>query len=342
VTLFNGFANVSALRQARLSEDASVSDLARARQTVVFTVASNFLSLVTLQEQQVVQERNLAAQQALEAQIQILVTAGKRSIADLYQQQATVASSQSAVVTARRSVELAKVDVIQTLQLDAGKSYEFVAPTIDTTATAPRFVLDDLLTRAFADRADLKADATRVDVANEVRKSSMATRWPTVGLSVGYNSAYSSLSQPSVFTQFDQRRGGSVGLSLSIPIFDRGTARIAAQQAALQADNAKLAQSRTRQTVALDVRRAFLDYQSAVDQISATTAQQRAADLALSATQQRYNVGAATLVELTQAQAAQLAAAVALVNARYNLVFQQSLMSYYTGDLNPENVSFGR
>jgi hypothetical protein len=50
---------------------------------------------------------------------------------------------------------------------------------------------------------------------------------------------------------------------------------------------------------------------------------------------------AATLVELTQSQAAQVQAASALVNARYTLVFQQSLMSYYTGELDPTNVRLG-
>lgn len=341
ITLFNGFQNLSSLRQARLGEVASSSDLARARQTVVFTVASNFLSLVTLQEQQVVQEQNLAAQQALEEQITRMVKAGTRSIADLYQQQAAVASSRSAVVTAKRAVELAKVDLIQTLQLDAGSTYEFVAPTIDSTLAAPGFKLDELLARAFADRSDLKAEASRVDAANEALRSSGATRWPTVALNLGMNSAYSSLTASSLTSQLDQRRAGSVGVSFSIPIFDRGASSIASQQASLQVDNARLSRDRQKQTVALEVRRAFLDYESALEQLNVTRAQQKAADLALSTTQERYRVGAATLVELTQARASQVAAASALVNARYNLVFQQSLMSYYTGDLNPDNVVFG-
>jgi outer membrane protein len=46
-------------------------------------------------------------------------------------------------------------------------------------------------------------------------------------------------------------------------------------------------------------------------------------------------------VELTQSQAAQVQAASALVNARSNLVFQQSLMSYYTGELDPASVRLG-
>ena len=73
----------------------------------------------------------------------------------------------------------------------------------------------------------------------------------------------------------------------------------------------------------------------------AAEAQQRAAALALDASQERYRVGAATLVELTQARTSQVGAASALVTARYNLLFQQTLLDYYVGDLDPANVTLG-
>ncbi|MES3032555.1 MAG: TolC family protein [Gemmatimonadota bacterium] len=341
VTLFNGFQNLSLLKQARFGESASAAELARARQTVVFTVASNFLSLVTLEEQQGVQEENQRSQQATLDQVQLLVTAGRRSVADLYQQQAAVASAQSALVAARRAVELAKVDLIQTLQLDPGGSYEFPAPTVDSTQAAPRFTLDGLLASAFKERADLTAARTRVESANEALRTSSANRWPAIAMTLGYNSGYTSLTDESFTTQLNQRKGGSIGLQFSIPVFDRGVSNVASQQAAIAVANAKLTSDRQTQTVALEVRRAFLDYQAALEQINATRAQQRAADLALNAVQERYRVGAATLVELSVARAAQVTAASALVNARYNLIFQQSLMSYYTGTLDPARVSFG-
>lgn len=341
VTVFNGFQNLSLLKQARFGESASTAELARARQTVVFTVASNFLSLVTLEEQRSVQAQNLVAQQAQLEQVDLLVKAGRRSIADLYQQQAAVALAQSTVVTAKRAVELAKVDLIQTLQLDPGTTYDFAPPTIDSTAVAPKFTLDGLLASAFSDRADLQAAQARVDAAAEALATSSATRWPAIALSLGYNSGFTSLTDESFSTQLNQRKGGSIGVSLSVPIFDRGASRVATQQAAVNVANAKLTSDRQRQTVALEVRRAFLDYESALEQLNATRAQQRASDLALTAVQERYRVGAATLVELSVARAAQVSAASALVNARYNLIFQQSLMSYYTGTLDPSRVSFG-
>ena len=341
VTLFNGFQNLSLLKQARFGESASASDLARARQTVVFTVASNFLSLVTLQEQQGVQEGNLVAQQQQLQQVLLFVKAGRNSIADQYSQEAAVATAQSGVVSARRAVELAKVDLIQTLQLDPMQTYDFAAPAVDSTRTAVPLTLDGLMAGAFNDRSDLTAAKIRVDAANEALKSSSSTRWPSISLSAGYNTAYTSLTDASFSTQLNQRKGGSLGLSLSVPLFDRGASKVASQQASISLSNARLVNDRQRQTVALEVRRAFLDYQSAVDQLVAARAQQRSADLALSAVQERYRVGAATLTEVSVSRAAQVSAASALVNARYTLIFQQSLMSYYTGTLDPASVTIG-
>src|SRR5690349_7958631 len=133
VTLFDGMKNVSNLRSAQATENAGEQDLARAKQTAVFTVASNFLSLVTQQQQLAVQQQNLAAQEALENQISQFVKAGARPVSDLYQQQASAASARAAVVTAQNNVELAKVDLIQTLQLDPRGTYDFQAPTLPDT-----------------------------------------------------------------------------------------------------------------------------------------------------------------------------------------------------------------
>ncbi|HEY2856552.1 MAG TPA: TolC family protein [Gemmatimonadaceae bacterium] len=343
VTLFDGMKNVSNLRSAQANENAGEQDLSRAKQTAVFTVASNFLSLVTQQQQLDVQQQNLAAQEALENQISQFVKAGSRPISDLYQQQATVASARASVVTAQNAVELAKVDLIQTLQLDPRGSYQFQAPALpDTAAVGAKFNLDSLLDRAFAQRPDLGADASRVEAAQQDVKAANASKWPTISLTGGYNSGVSSAADASFLDQLNQRRGGSIGIGISIPIFDRGATQAASERAQIAEDNAQLSLATQRQQVALEVRRAYLDYEAAEQQLAAADAQQKAATLAVTTTQQRYQVGAATLVEVTQARATQVQAQSAYINAKNNMVFQQSLMSYYTGELDPSAVLSGR
>ena len=239
-------------------------------------------------------------------------------------------------MTSQNAVELAKVDLIQTLQLNPRGTYDFQAPAMPNASAAnASFSLDSLLDRAFAQRPDLGANASRVDAAEQDVKAAGASKWPTISLTGGYNSGVSSANDASFLDQLNQRRGGSVGIGISIPLFDRGATQAATQRAQIQADNAQLALETQRQQVALEVRRAYLDYEAAGQQLAAADAQEKAATLATTTTQQRYQVGAATLVELTQARATQLQAQSAVINANNNLVFQQSLMSYYTGELNP-------
>lgn len=340
VTVFNGFSNIASLRSAQLAEDAGERNVRRAEQTVAFTVAANFLALVQQQEQLRVQRENLAAQEAQEQQIRAFVDAGSRPISDLYQQQATVAAARTAVVNADRALELAKVDLIQTLQLDPRGNYTFMPPTLDTTRKAAvAFDLDSLLTRALASRSDLDAQEALVSAASQDVRAAKGGRWPTLSLSAGYNTAFNSATSIGFVDQLDQRRGGSIGLGISIPLFDRGNTDLATQRARLAEDNTRLDLKDRQQQIGLEVRRAYLDYRAAEQQLDASEAQLRAAQLALETSQQRYNVGAATLLEVTQARAAQLQAASTLVSARYGLLFQRTIMGYYVGDLDPRTMS---
>jgi len=336
ITLFNGMQNVDQLHAAEKTQDAGTLDLTRARQTAVFTVASNFLSIITAQGQLEVQQENLASLEAQEVEIRKLVDAGARAISDLYSQQATTAAARLAVLNARHDLELGKVDLEQTLRLDPKGTYDFVAPTVDESAAASaHYDLDSLVNLAYAQRADLAAESARLDASTQNVKAANAGWWPTVSLSAGYNSSFTTASAQPFLNQLDNARGGSIAIGVSIPIFDRGQTSVDAQKAKIQEDNAKLALDAQKQQVALEVKRAYLDFQSAGEQLAAAEAQQKASDLAVTTSQQRYQAGAGTLVELTQARAAQVQAASAVVNARYALVFQQALMSYYTGQLDP-------
>lgn len=344
VTIYNGGQNRNTLKQAQLNALAGGNDFGRARQTVVFTVASDYLTLINQQEQLRVEEENLTAQEQELTQLQAFVTQGTRPIGDLYQQQAAVAQTRLALVNARRASEDAKVDLIGELVLDPRRNYVFVTPASDTSATvapAPVFNLDSLMNVALLQRADLRAENLRVQAAQREVDIARGTHLPTVSGSAGYSSAYNSAADGAFFTQLDQRRGGSFGVNVSIPIFDRGAASIATQRALILLDNELLSLRDLGESVSLAVRRAYLDYNAAQEALVAAAAQQRAAALALEAAQARYRVGAATFVEVTLARATLIQAQSAVVNARTSVSFQRALMSYYTGDLDPNNAHIG-
>jgi outer membrane protein len=334
VTLFDGFGNTAGLKEAELSAQGGKQDLQRSRETVVFTVASNYLALVQAQEELRVRRESLASESALEQQIANYVDAGARTIADLYQQQASVASARLAVVQAERAAQLAESDLIATLQLDPAGSYQFERPGYDAARLAVDLPdLDRMLASAYAQRIDLRAEETRVEAARQAVRVAKSGRWPIVSLSSSYGSNYTDQSDFGLLDQFDQRRGGSIGLGFAVPLFDRGDTRAAIRRAELQADSAEVALDTHRHQVGLDVRTAYQDFRTAREQLSSAEAQVKAADLALQAAQERYEAGAATLVELTQARTTHVEAASALINAKSNLIFQRTLVDYFSGAL---------
>jgi outer membrane protein len=343
LTLYNGRQNINSLRQAQLNVRASGYDLGRVRQTVVFTVASDYLNLITQQEQLRVQQENLAAQQEELTQQEAFARAGTHAIGDLYQQQAAVAATRFAVATARHATEIAKVDLIEELRLNPRATYTFVPPIArGDSATIATFNLDSLITVALTQRVDLSAQIFRVEAARRAILIAEGSRLPVVSASLGYSSGLNSTASGDFLSQLNQRRGGSLGLSVSIPIFDRGAAEIAKERALIGLDNELLALRDEQQRVALEVRRAYLDYQAAGEQLVEATAQARAAALALEAAQARYRNGLATFVEVTLARAALIQAQSAVVNVRSSVAFQQALMSYYTGVLGPGNARVNR
>ena len=340
VVLFNGFANLAELREAQLAQDAGDRDLVRARQTAVLAVASGYLALGQQREELRVRQQTRAAEEALEREISAYVDAGVRTIADLYQQQATVAAARLAVVEASRAAELAEIEIIQTLQLDPRGAYEFLVPISDTSALgALPSDLDALVDRALTRRVDVSADEARQNAAEQAIRAARAALWPAISLSAGYNTGFTTANELAFYDQLDQRRGGSVSVGVSIPLFDRGATSVASQRAQIQAENARIALQVQRQDVGVEVRRAYLDLSTAHERLHATLAQERAATLALEASEERYRVGAATLVELTQARASHVRAVSSLVSARYNLLLQRTLLSYYVGDLDPGTVT---
>lgn len=338
VVLFDGFSNVANVREARLGRSAAMLDLDRARQTVVFSVISAYLALIEAREQVKIAAENLDAQKDQERVVRALVDGGTRPISDLYQQQATTAGADLTLVEARRTAALQEIELTQMLQLDPTAEYEFEIPSIpEETDERGEAELPALLAQAFERRADFRAVETRVEAAEQAERSAGGGYWPTLTLSAGYGSGYSSSAgRVSFADQLDERQSGNVSLGLSYPVFDRFSTGRSRERARVAVSNARLELADLRQTVALEVKRAVLDRDAARERLRAAVAQVAAAERALEAVQHRYEVGGSTLHEVTLARADLVSANSARASARYRLLWQRHVLDYYVGDLDPE------
>lgn len=343
VNVFRGFADVAALDRARYERDASELSYDRSRQDVVFSVIDNFLLYVNAREQVRIQQESLESQRQQLDQIEEFVNVGSRPISDLYQQQASVAQAELQVLNAERTAEMNKTRLIQVLHLDPFGTYEFVAPAMEDVVIQPReYDLHELLETAFDQRADIDAQELRIRAAGEGIRVAKASFWPSINVGGSYRSSFSPEASREFFDQLHVNRGSSVGFSVSYDIFDRFNRSTTIQRAEVAYKNETLELQDMRQRVALQVRQAYLDYLTNQKRLDVTETQVRAARQALEAAEERYNVGAGTLVELTQAQAQFVEAASNRAQARYDFLFQGKLVDYYVGQLNPAEPLLAR
>jgi outer membrane protein len=227
-------------------------------------------------------------------------------------------------------------------------AYEFSAPSADAISLAARtYDPNDLLVAAYDARADLTAQEYSIQAAEDGITIAKASRLPRVTANAGFGSSYSSFGRipgtnqkASFGDQLADNRSENIGLSLSVPIFNRYQTRTSVERAQVQLNNANLDMENLQQSIALEVRQSYLDYQTAVKRLEVTEKQLRASRQALEVEQARYDVASSTLVELTQARANFVSSESQRVQAIYQFHLQHRLIEYYLGVLNPAESLF--
>ncbi|MCP4213105.1 MAG: TolC family protein [bacterium] len=341
--LFNGFSDINNLRRAGLNLQAQKESLRRTGQTVVFQTIRGFFRVVTAREAIAVEKENLAAQKLQLTRIKDFCDAGKRPATDLHQQKAEISAAEYRLLAAQRNYEVNKLSLLQLLALapikDADskvtdKTIEVAPPDVDTlTTNTLRYFKDNNIYHAHSKRHDLKAATLDIQAATKGIKIAKAGALPKLNLYKEIGTNYSSAFDYSGFSDqfFNGNLYGKVGLSLSIPVFSK-SAKYNVAAARIQLKNEELAKEKLENQITVEVRQAVEDYRTAVKQVEVARSQLQYTTAALDSIEARYNVNAATMVELIQSRSRDLDSRYDCIDAEYNLLMQGITVAYANGD----------
>ncbi len=335
VNLFNGFGDLAALRSAEWTLAGLQDSFTREEQTLVFSTVSAFLQALSDRELIGVRAENLEGNRRQMEQVEALYRAGNRPVSDFYQQQAETANAELDLLIAERNYAVAKLQLLQTIGLSPLTAIDPQAPglgSLETTLVATVHDPQDI--SGVSARADLSAREKQVEAVREQVIEAQAGYWPSLNFSASLGTDYTSLEQDASFSDqfFDEQVGGVLGLTLSIPIFDRQQTRNQVAQTRLRQQDARWSLLQRQLQAEAELGQALRDFGTAQKLIGVTESRLTAARQALAAVEERYRVGASTLVELTQARAQFVEAGFERVRARYGLITQGVAIAYYRGD----------
>jgi len=323
MTLFDGGANHATYQAATKDLNASEASLKNMHQQVMYLTASQFLQVCKNAELIRVTQENLVAQREQLQLIDAFWQQGVRSKADFLQQQAFVAKAELDVLKAERNWQISQLHLKKTLNLPTTNILEVVPPN-DILNNTNLTLKNNSISTAQTTRADILAQQHQTTAADWRIREAKSGYLPTLSLSGNVGTDYSSLNNISGFRDqaFNINPSINVGLTLTFPIFDRSQTQSKVERARVQLAQQELALRQVKQTVAFEVEQAVVDFQSAKKQHQVSTTTEAAAREALQAMEARYEMGVATLAELSQVRASFVDATSGLVEARYDVVIQ--------------------
>ena len=335
INLFNGFYDKASLQQSKFELSAMEETLSRSRQAVLYETIQRFFQVVTTREAVKVEQENLESQRLQLIRIEAFCAAGRRPTTDLYQQKAEIAAAEYRILEAQRNYQVNKLLLKQTLGQEADSNYDVLSPDIDRLLErAGTFTETNDLTKALELRPDVNAEKMQVEAAKKGVKVSQAGYWPKLSLFADVGSNYSSRIEYADFSDqlLDGNISGAIGLSLSVPIFDKSRTKYGVAAAKINLGNTQLSLEKLEQQVGVEVQKAVEDYRTALKQLEVTAVQAKYTQAALESVRERYNVNAATMVELTQARSNHREAQLSQVEAKFNLLVCRIAIAYYKGD----------
>jgi outer membrane protein len=300
-----------------------------------------------------------------------LVNAGAAAEFDLYDVEAQLAADEATIVSTRNGLNLAKLNLVQLLQLPASEASDFecVRPS------------DEDLERADLPASPSAAVAYAMSSFPEIRQAELQVedahlglditktgRYPRVFASYNFGTGYSGASrsidgppsleefvlgslvvddstaydlvaQQEVYNfittpfsdQLSQNFNQSVFFSMSVPIFNNFSVKSSIEQAEVNALRAQYQLEQTRQTLTANIESAWADARAAQENAAAQEAALAAAERSFLNTEKRYEAGAATAIDYADARTLFDNARVNALRSKYDLAFKSRILEFYMG-----------
>ncbi len=317
LNLFNGLADIAQHSGASKRKDAADLNLERVKQQIALDVIQAYLQVVLDQDLVGIARKNLAASYAQLHLIEKSTEAGIRNKSDYYLQKAQTASDEAYYTSTQDKKRTDLLALVQRIRLDVKKNYTLVRPALPGEPRAdPKYALEnDLVQMALKNRPDLKSFVQVAAASHDDITIANAPYYPKLDLIfTGSDSGrhYDTLAidgvdsippiQPAIWNQLGNQVNWVAMLTLNWNIFDQGLTRLSSSQAKITADNADIDADDRQKQVERDVRQALGDYRSALQQFASSQMGLQASQKAYQLMSGRYEVGAASVVDLLTAQ----------------------------------------
>ena len=340
VPIFTGFKIPNQIKLDQLNLEAATADLEKAKDDIRMQVAQAYVQILYDLEIADVARRQIAIDSMQVVRLLAFVNNGKASEAQLSQQKATLANSHLTATQADNNTRLAILSLTQLLELPSPEGFSIVRPNIDnlgylgTLGNIGLPTPDQIYADALGIKPEIASQQLRLKGTEYSIKIARAGYYPTLSANGGMGTNYyttSGFDSAGFGTQIKNNFSQYIGLSLSIPIFNRFQTRNNIRNAKIERQNQQLQLDNAKKTLYQDIQKVYYNAVNAHAKEQKSLEAVKSSEDAFTLMQAKYENGKATITEFNESKNNYLKAESDLVQARYENIYQKALIEFYRG-----------
>ena len=335
VPLFTGLQIPNNIALSKLNLQAALEDLNAAKENVSIQVASSYLQVLFNDELARVAHEQVDLSREMLVQREAYFRNGKASESELYEAKSRVAQDELSAVQADNDYQLALLDLSQLLELPSPDGFAIVSPQTDAvenlgTPLPPAEIYAD----ALLIKPVIKAAQYRLEGAQKSIRIAQSAYYPQLSLGAGLSTNYykmSGMDNAGFGSQLRDNFSQYVGLTLSIPIFNRLATRNRVRSARIQQTTLGWQLEDSKKTLYKEIQQAYYNTLSAQTQYTSSRTAAEAAKASFDLMKERYLNCKANATELNESRTAWMRAVSDQLQAKYNYIFRFKILDFYRG-----------
>ncbi|WP_308552455.1 TolC family protein [uncultured Mediterranea sp.] len=330
IPLFTGLELPHQYSLAKLNLKAATADLQKAKDDISINIASAYLQVLFNQELHDVAlgQVELSLQQC--QRIEGLAGVGKASSAEVADARARVAQDRMTAVQTENDYRLSLLTLSQLIELDSPEGFMLESPS---TAITPSPVTppDDIYQTALTSKASIQAAQYRLEGSKHSVRIAQSGFYPQLNLNGSLGTSYYSTINRTFRQQMGDNFSKYLGLSLSVPIFNRLATRNRVRTARLQQENYALQLENAKKTLYKEIQQAWYNATAAESKYASSHAATLASEESFRLMTQKYENGKANAVEFNEAKQNLMKAQSDELQAKYEYLFRTKILDFYKG-----------
>lgn len=332
-TLYNGSKRLNTLKQQRMNNRIAELGVAESENTIEESITQIYVQILYAAEAVKVNEATLDVSRAECERARALLAAGSIARSDLAQLEAQVSTDKYQLVTAQATLQDYKLQLKQLLELDGEKEMTLYIPTLgDENVLSPLPSKTDVYRSALTLRPEIEADRLNVKASELDINIARSGYIPTISLSAGIGSTNTNGNDFTFGEQIKQNWNNSLGVTVSVPIFNNRQTKSAVQKAKIQKQNSELDLLDNQKNLYKTIEGLWLDANSAQQRYVAAIEKLRSTQTSYDLIQEQFNLGMKNTVELLTEKNNLLNAQQETLQAKYMAILNTQLLKFYQGE----------